>query len=367
MNLHSVILGAMLISVLLLITGFLEKKLKAEVLKTVVINLRNLAVALISLELIFSILIYFYYPAAKARPDYANFEVVQDPKSFFDESDLLSYTPRANTSVTLSTSYQGEVLKSNLIYEIDSLNRRTFNGNHGVGNDKYAVFFGDSFMFGVYVEGDSTLSARFQAMNEGYTSYNYGVGGYGPQMMFLQAKDLLAENAMLEEDGIFIYLLTGDGHLDRLYGTFRTDFLWYEDHPWLGEEGGKIVSKGKIRDKPAYPFLRLLRKLNVVKFFNIKIPYKFTDKHIQFFSQVFNETHNILKEKFGDKRFIIVNYPTVTIDYESYLNDGIEVLDLSHLQELFMTDETLKIPGDGHPSAKAYDIIAKELTNYINK
>ena len=367
MNLHRVIICLCLLTGTLLFYDLFFKGIKNETIKTIIVNIRNLVVVLIFVELIFTVVIYYHYPARKNRPDYSNFKVEMDAKTIFEPDDLLSYRPVANKTTTLTTFYKGSPTNENIKYRIDSLNRRTFPGNQDSTRSRFAVFLGDSFTFSGYVHEDSTFSARFQNKKNEYTTYNYGVGGYGPQMMWLQTKTIIEPELLEEEQGIFVYLLAGDDHMDRLYGTFRTDFLWYEDHPWLGRENGSVAHKGRIRDKAGYNILKLLRLSNVVKYFNIKIPYKFGPKHLEFFADVINGTKENLKENFTDVRFLVVNYPTVTLDYQGFLDGEIEVIDLSHLRSQFVSDPSLRVKGDGHPTGKAYDIIATELANYLNK
>jgi hypothetical protein len=136
-----------------------------------------------------------------------------------------------------------------------------------------ALFFGCSMTFGLGVEDDDTLPARYCALAPHCCSLNYGLAGYGPQQMWLQ----ICKQHVLKEfgsrKGVIVYTFIDD-HIFRLIGTPAIVSEWSYPLPWLALQDGRIEYCGTFFDRSPlqYLFLHYVQRTHLARFVENRLP-----------------------------------------------------------------------------------------------
>jgi len=250
-----------------------------------------------------------------------------------------------------------------VIYTIDEHHRRVTPVDNPQQRDKFMLFFGDSFTFGEGVPDDQTLPAHVGQLAPEYRPYNYALSGYGPQQMLakLQSDDLTTE--IDKGDGIVIYTFI-DGHVERALGSMFVYNAWGDQMPYYHLDWrGNLVRDGNFTTgRPLVSTLyRLLGQSEIARAYNVNIPPRLRDRHYAFAARVIAEARDTFRVKFNSDAFYVVIYPDEG-DYFEDINPHFERLGLNVLnydQRMKLNpDEGLAIPGDGHPTGKAHQIVA---------
>ena len=105
-------------------------------------------------------------------------------------------------------------------YTTDEFSRRITPWSSRGPVDKFALFFGCSFMFGQGVMDNETLPYYVGELTSRYRPYNYGGIGYGPQQMLAKFQERTLPREVSERQGVLIYLLIGD-HVNRAIGSVQ--------------------------------------------------------------------------------------------------------------------------------------------------
>jgi len=152
--------------------------------------------------------------------DFTIFVFLPEKKSAFQATlsaqlheldDILGYKGCANAKIKVDIKIRN-CRTETLTYNLDDEGRRVCLKDTTKG-DKTMLFFGCSYTFGVYVNEDSTFPNMFEKLRPEYDTLNYGVGGYGPQMAFLQLKHVTPELNSGKVDAVYTFI---DGHVNRL-------------------------------------------------------------------------------------------------------------------------------------------------------
>ena len=108
------------------------------------------------------------------------------------------------------------------------------------------LFFGDSFLAGMEVAVDDSITAQIEAALPGYEVHNFGVPGYGLGQIYLRALRLAQELP-----GAPIVLMIFDDDLDRMHLSYRGS-----PKPRLG-----LDATGNLTAEPPPPLSELQGKL----------------------------------------------------------------------------------------------------------
>ena len=275
-----------------------------------------------------------------------------------------------------------------LIYSVsgrtDAAGRRLTPCTAAAGDDApVAAFFGCSMTFGQGVQDDETLPARFCAHAPDWQAFNYGVGGYGPQQMWLQ----ICKNRVLKEfsgrRGVVVYSFI-DHHLERLVGTPSVLSSWTYPLPWLEEDNGRIVHRGTFRDRSLAQdfYFRYVRRAHLTRFIENRLPSpkpakERKDAALDFLVRLVVECKQAAREQAPGFTFCCLVLPTCGGTARGRLLQrlegiGVRTLDYEHLfeeagipdSELFFNDSPLGTKG--HFKPQGYDLVAQRLSRDIS-
>ena len=282
-------------------------------------------------------------------------------QAFFQRDDWLGYRLVPDTQVIASRKKENEILYE-VVYSTDAYGRRVTPIAYLEPDPHFILFFGGSYTFGEGVNDNETMPYYVSQLAPRYKSYNYGVGGYGPQHMLakLQSEKMTAE--IDENQGILVYTFIGE-HIGRAIGSMsihnqRGDVMPY----YFIDADGELVRKGDFVS--GRPFVSLLYsiagKSQTLKYFHVNFPLSTRTRDLEITARIFEESRNIYQEKFDSHEFYIIIYPGLGApELIPYLETaGINYLDYSDLPYIYESDFWL---GEGHPSAKAHKIVAEKL------
>ncbi|MEM7587153.1 MAG: SGNH/GDSL hydrolase family protein, partial [Acidobacteriota bacterium] len=89
--------------------------------------------------------------------------------------------------------------------------------------DRKLAFLGDSYTFGSGVEDEETFASRLETLLPGSRSYNFGIGAFGIDQMWLTLRHYALP---LEPDLVILSFIRYD--LDRSLSSYRRDHIWRE-------------------------------------------------------------------------------------------------------------------------------------------
>jgi hypothetical protein len=282
-------------------------------------------------------------------------------QAFFQRDDWLGYTLVPDTRVVASRKEEDEVLYE-VVYSIDEYRRRVTPIEYLEPDPHFILFFGGSYTFGEGVNDNETMPYYVSQLAPKYKSYNYGVGGYGPQHMLakLQSEGITTE--IDESRGILVYTFIGE-HIGRAIGSMgihnqRGDVMPY----YFINADGELIRRGNfVSGRPLVALLySIAGKSQTLKYFHIDFPLSTRTQDLETTARIFEESRNVYREKFDSDEFYILIYPGLGApELIPYLETaGINYLDYSDLPYIHNDDFWL---GEGHPSAKAHKIVAEKL------
>ncbi len=282
-------------------------------------------------------------------------------QALFQRDDWLGYRPVPNTQVVASRKKGGEMLYK-VVYSIDPYGRRVTPVENLESDPQFILFFGGSYTFGEGVNDNETMPYYVSQFAPKYRSYNYGVGGYGPQHMLakLQSQEIITE--IEEEQGVLVYVFINE-HVDRAIGSMgihnqRGDVMPY----YFIDADDSLIRKGNlVSGRPFRSFVySILGHSQTLKYFGISFPLRLREQDLKTTVRIIAESRNIYKEKFNSDEFYVLIYPTLgRPEMIPYLEAaGISYLDYSDLPDAYDKNFWL---GEGHPAAKGHKIVAQKL------
>ena len=248
-----------------------------------------------------------------------------------------------------------------------------------IGPDaRAALFFGCSFTHGVGVADEETLPARYCVHAGNVEALNYGFSAYGPQQTWLQICKLNALEPFRGRGGIVVYTFIDD-HIPRLIGTPEVVSSWPFTLPWLELEDGHVVHRGFFSDRNPlqYYYLRYVRALHLCRFVENHVPRRpapppSREKAVDFLSRLLLECAEKTAETSPELTFCVLIFPESAGAWgadlaERLKKSPIRVLDYQTLfsareggvESLFFEDNP--VYRLGHPTAEAYDLVARQL------
>lgn len=283
-------------------------------------------------------------------------------RGFAREDVLLGYRPIADLSVRV-LKRAGETSVYEARYSFDGRSRRRTPLAEGKRPPRFAIFMGCSFAFGEGVNDDQTLPYYFAAYGDGYRPYNYGFSGYGTQQMLalLEGGDLPAEIA--EESGLLVYVYLSQ-HVQRAIGSLQVFNGWGAYMPYYFIDGsGTLRRSGNFTSGRPWTALWFWTagKLRLPQYLGFDYPRQ-VPEHDELVARMVEEARNRFLKLFPGSRFAVLIYPRGSRDTRlapRLKRMGIPYFDYWDL--LDGADPSLRIAGDGHPTSKAYEIVARRL------
>ena len=230
----------------------------------------------------------------------------------------------------------------------------------------FVAFLGCSFTYGQSVADPDTYPSRVARLLPGWTSFNYGVPGYGPGdvLHLMQAKNLKQE--LPAGPGKFVYLWMED-HPWRTVGTLSRPFT-DESPSYDVDKNGQAILHGNLREAhPIRYFLfDLLRPLHLQRWFRFEIPPRLTESDFERVGAIFKTLAKVTRERFPESELVIAMDPYPHTDsraaeyFERFLaGPGIRVVRLS---DRVARGKPL---ADGHPSPEMNQVLAEELVEKL--
>ena len=292
------------------------------------------------------------------------FETINNMGPYIEYSEDVGYKYK-NGSTSLQIKKDGKMLYDGQI-KLDEFGRREVPLSHNSAN-KHIIFFGCSATFGSYVSDNETMPYYYAKGDSSVVAYNYAMTGYGPQAMLgkLQSREL--ENEIKVKQGAAVYHYVGDGHIQWAVGSMYVYNLWGEDMPYYYLDGNKLIRDGSFTTGRFFTSLMysIFDRSKTFKYFNVDFPVKIKVNHALLTAQIIIESANAYKKQFPGNEFYVLLTPFEgggrkfnELMLEEFKKAGIKSFDYS---DLFSLDESYLIEGDGHPSAKGYQEVGKQL------
>jgi hypothetical protein len=224
------------------------------------------------------------------------------------------------------------------------------------GQEKFILFMGDSYTFGWGVEDEEALPYQAAELATDYAVYNYGVNAYGTNHLLAKLEQGNLRQEVHQEKGILVYTFI-DGHVNRNIGTFKIHSSRGHHMPYYNsnvERQGDLVS--------GRPFLSVVYGImgnsQVVKYLDIDFP-EITNEHYRFTSKIISQAQQEFKQQFPESEFYVLLFPKNSQKIIPYLQqEKVKYLDYS---QLFGENVEYRIPHDGHPTMRAYKVVAEQL------
>lgn len=286
---------------------------------------------------------------------------------YYDADDVLGYVPVRSVDARVQLSIGGVPIHD-VNYATDAYRRRITPLLDDSAREKFALFFGGSFVFGFGLDGHETLPAHFGNEAPTYRPYNYGFSGYGPQHMLAKLRETPLRDEVREETGIAVYVLIED-HVRRAIGSMRVATSWGGSHPHYVKEDGVFIRKGNmITGRPLTSLLYgFLSQSRFLARRNIDMPPWRHSGHYRFTVELIAAARDTFRDTFESDEFYVLVYPSTTNMnvFTKHLEElGIEVLDYSSLPNLIGQDHWFS--RDGHPKGATNEAVAKAIAAHIN-
>lgn len=294
---------------------------------------------------------------------------------YSEEDPVLARRPLPNVQATQKKTYNGQIVFES-IYTLDAYGRRTFSRPENTPAPKsFAMFFGCSFTFGTGVADDQTLPARVEHYAPDWRSYNYAFQGYGPSqcLALLEREDLRGQVSETEGIGLFVFIPDA---VSRVVGSKKVVCSWASGYNYpcyeLNSEGG-VTYEGSFF--AAHPWrlwwYRLVNREQCLSYFKVDLPYRFSDADLTLTAAILSAARDRFVTQFPGSRFYVLMYPehfkpAVRVFPSTRMNPfldekKLDVLDYANAIDLTIPGMTIE--HDGHPTAKAHDLVAQKLVN----
>lgn len=246
---------------------------------------------------------------------------------------------------------------------------------NGKNNQKSIIVFGCSFAEGAFLEDNETFEYQL-AKATGRTVYNRGISGFGLAQMLWQTKSELFYEDIDEEPEYVIYIYISD-HLRRIY-----EHKYGHINVFLGY---KKQNDQMVED---IPLTLQLNRFHIVKNFmkNKVFPqylsFENSDENFDLIKNHFIESKKELQKRYPNIKFIIIKHPFGTKgicpqdEYELWStystnrwkeleDEGFIIHDLGKFYDIDFESDEYTVP-DGHPNAKAWNVVVKKLVKDLN-
>lgn len=322
----------------------------------------------VSMGLVFMVMLLLlveggFYLLNRSRPASNLFRyAVTYSEPLVELDDFTGYKLRPNLRV-LARQTGGERVIYEVLYEVDEYGRRVTPVDNPAGRTNFILFFGGSFTFGDGVAGHQTLPAQVGRLAPAYMPYNYGVPGYGTQQVMARLQIIEPEREVPEAQGMAVYSFICP-HIDRVIGSLvvQNNSGTYMPYYTL-DANDNLVRRGTLASgRPVASVVYAVLDISQIpKYFNLTIP-RHNNSHYHLTARIIQETARSFAQKFNNRPFYVLLFPGSGQCASALIphldEQGISYLDYSGLFNGAGPD--LYLP-DGHPTARAYRLVAEAL------
>lgn len=275
---------------------------------------------------------------------------------------ILTYKAQANCRGYSSKIVEGKPLYQ-VLYSVDEYSRRITPMPSSPDRSRHLIFLGGSFTFGEGVENSETMPAQIAKKALRHHVYNYGYEGYGPQQLLGILRSPI-QVQVPESQGKAIYTFI-DHHVYRAIGSLDVVVAWGSRLPYYRiSHQGNLVREGTFRN--SRPLLHLYYKIlgmsHTLAYVGYNLPSQIQQPHFALTSKIIETARDEYLKKFPKGEFYVLLYPGNSFNAQMtrFLEEAkVKTLDYSSLFN--PNDPAHHIHLDGHPSKKAYQLIAQQI------
>ncbi len=263
----------------------------------------------------------------------------------------------------------GDRVIYDVTYRLDGAGARVTPDSSGAFTRRDIVFFGGSFTFGQGVEDAETLPNQVAQLAPGWRVANFGFPGHGPAHMLDRLQQPGGLEGFNESRLIAIDVFIPD-HVRRTIGSMRIATTWGKQFPLFAldvdghlERRGTMTAGRPIQSR-AYEYLA---REPVMKCFNVDWPLRVEERDLELVSRIDAEAKKLIQRANAMAEFVVVLFPDRPgVEFPAarlipHLEAaGIRYLDYSRR---LTGEDSLWIPGDGHPTPKAYARVAQWIVD----
>lgn len=342
---------------------------------------RNIGTSLISILITLVVVEVIFFVIIKITTKPGIYSYYSNDDRLYRTDSILGYSLNKNATGKLDKILVNPFEKdTSFVFQTvahsDSIGNRVVNTPGMERRDKYAVFLGCSFTFGLGVEDDETLPYYFSTYDTSYCVYNFGVGGYGPQNVLARLSNQNIRKSIQQDSGICIYTYI-QNHVRRAIGDMATYTSWAKDLPYYDYDGDSLVWLGSFsRDRwITSGFYSMMSKSHFAQYFKLNFPAQLSEKHYKLTCDIIRQSREEYKRQFNNDEFYVVIFPD-NLDKpvkECLQGYGVKVIDLNDLftpeRVASLDSASVKdqyyIPYDGHPTPLANSLVAKRLADEL--
>ena len=272
-----------------------------------------------------------------------------------------------NQDIACRMKFDGETIWD-VRYSTDEFGRRT-TINSEADADKFAVFFGCSFLFGEGAEDSETIPSLFAESADGFRAYNYGVPGYGTQQMLAKLQSGTIRDEIPEQRGVVIYLYLEEVHEPRVIGGMQitSGSAWNFPYYVINNEDevqrlGNFTSGRPVLSR----IYSVLNRSNLVRLLGLNFPKRSAD-HYRLLARLVAESKAECDDQLGPCDFYVACFPRSDAHRKllPHLDElGIRYLDYSDLFDPGVPENYHT--GDGHPTPLANALLSEQLARDIH-
>ena len=234
--------------------------------------------------------------------------------------------------------------------------------------DKFILFFGCSFTYGVGVNDDETMPYYVSRLLPDYKIYNYGYGGDGPHNMLAWLQMPKFADDVKEIEGICVYNFLYC-HIARAIGDMYTYNGWAKTDPYYClDRNGNLVRNGNFQEgRPIISlFYELLGKSYILKYFNFNIPRNVTKQDALLTCQIIKKARDQFEKLFKSQGFWVIMYPHQNGQFTPLIIDhlqkaGIKCYDYTDLIKNDLNKYAVHPKFDSHPNKFVHELVAEKF------
>jgi hypothetical protein len=259
-----------------------------------------------------------------------------------------------------------------VIYEIDSSQRRFTPADNAKHRQNFLLYFGCSFTFGEGVEQNETLPYFTALLARDFSVYNYGVNGGSPSDALGLVTRRPFGSDVSEGRGIAIFAFIPE-HLSRMLGG--SDVGWAEEHLYYElDKAGEPQLIGDV--KTARPIQTLIYhwvgSSRVLQRIGVALPLWRPVKDYRLAARVLGATRSALQSWRPLDGFYVIFWPVAGYKNKAisrYMMDALRVEGISYIDLTDVYDAQDRrnrvSEHNGHPSARAHRLVAQAVVREL--
>jgi hypothetical protein len=305
---------------------------------------------------------------------------VRDSNNYYrTHNDVLGYAPRNGTKITSSKYYKDELVYS-VAYTIDEHGLRIsppYNKSNLVG---CALFFGDSFTFGLGLNDNETLPYQVGIKSGGiYRIFNFALAGYGPHQMLSALEHNLVERIVNCDGPKFGIYQAIPEHIIRSAGLTNWD---YHGPKYILGRQGEVMFAGSFDDGKMIiqEIIKILNKSKIYRQIIGNRRFIFRDRDINLFVGIVFASKKEFEKLYPGGKFHVIFWDNMFDKDEkpenvsgwlralkSLKDKGVAVHLTSEIIPDYQKNKSKYIlsPYDNHPNALTDQIIAEYVVRNI--